>query len=181
MPSTRWQGTTNEMGFRPTAAPTARDALGLPMWPAMPEFWITLLNYIGLYAIVALGLVLLTGVGGLTSFGQASFVGFGAYVTAWLTTVHGVSPWLTLPAGLARVVAERQEEERRGRRIGEVRRRSGLLGRAQLSHSREAARISHNPAPKPPARGRDSTGVAARASGAPAAFVVEADPMLRPA
>jgi len=67
----------------------------------LPEFTVTLLNYIGLYAIVALGLVLLTGVGGLTSFGQAAFVGLGAYTTAYLTTVHGVSPWLTLPAGLA--------------------------------------------------------------------------------
>ena len=66
----------------------------------LPEFYITLLNYIGLYAIVALGLVLLTGVGGLTSFGQAAFVGLGAYTTAYLTTVFGVSPWLTLPAGL---------------------------------------------------------------------------------
>ncbi|HMW57047.1 MAG TPA: branched-chain amino acid ABC transporter ATP-binding protein/permease [Accumulibacter sp.] len=66
----------------------------------LPEFYITLLNYIGLYAIVALGLVLLTGVGGLTSFGQAAFVGLGAYTAAYLTTVHGVSPWLTLPAGL---------------------------------------------------------------------------------
>ena len=44
------------------------------------------LNYIGLYALVALGLVLLTGVGGLTSFGQAAFVGIGAYTTAYLTT-----------------------------------------------------------------------------------------------
>ncbi|MDO9597383.1 MAG: metal-dependent hydrolase, partial [Azoarcus sp.] len=31
----------------------------------MPPFYVTLLNYIGLYAMVALGLVLLTGVGGL--------------------------------------------------------------------------------------------------------------------
>ncbi|MEY2631921.1 MAG: hypothetical protein RIR00_575 [Pseudomonadota bacterium] len=66
----------------------------------LPEFHVTLLNYIGLYAIVALGLVLLTGVGGLTSFGQAAFVGLGAYSTAWLTTTHGVSPWLGLAAGL---------------------------------------------------------------------------------
>ena len=66
----------------------------------LPEFHVTLLNYIGLYAIVALGLVMLTGVGGLTSFGQAAFVGLGAYTSAYLTTVHGVSPWLTLPAGL---------------------------------------------------------------------------------
>lgn len=66
----------------------------------LPEFQVTLLNYIGLYSIVALGLVLLTGVGGLTSFGQAAFVGLGAYTTAYLTTVYAVSPWLTLAAGL---------------------------------------------------------------------------------
>ena len=59
-----------------------------------PQFWVTLGNYIGLYSIVALGLVLLTGVAGQTSFGQAAFVGLGAYTTAYLTTRYGTSPWL---------------------------------------------------------------------------------------
>jgi branched-chain amino acid transport system ATP-binding protein len=53
----------------------------------LPPFYVTLLNYIGLYAMVALGLVLLTGVGGLTSFGQAAFVGLGAYCVAALTAI----------------------------------------------------------------------------------------------
>jgi branched-chain amino acid transport system permease protein len=66
----------------------------------LPAYWVTLGNYIGLYAIVALGLVLLTGVGGLTSFGQAAFVGLGAYATAYLSTVHGLSPWIGLACGL---------------------------------------------------------------------------------
>ncbi|WP_305824434.1 branched-chain amino acid ABC transporter ATP-binding protein/permease [Massilia brevitalea] len=66
----------------------------------LPAYWVTLGNYIGLYAIVALGLVLLTGVGGLTSFGQAAFVGLGAYATAYLSTGAGLSPWLGLVAGL---------------------------------------------------------------------------------
>jgi len=80
-----------------------------------PEFTVTLLNYIGLYALVALGLVLLTGVGGLTSFGQAAFVGLGAYTTAWLTTNVdslpswlawlGSSAWLGLVAGLVLTAA----------------------------------------------------------------------------
>jgi len=78
--------------------------VALPLLPT-PEFWITLANYIGLYAIVALGLVLLTGIGGLTSFGQAAFVGLGAYSTAWLGTQFGVSPWLGLLAGLALTAA----------------------------------------------------------------------------
>ncbi|WP_176044227.1 ABC transporter permease subunit [Burkholderia vietnamiensis] len=75
----------------------------LPVLPGalqVPEYWITLLNYIGLYAIVAIGLVLLTGVGGMTSFGQAAFVGIGAYATALLTTRYGVSPWLALVVGV---------------------------------------------------------------------------------
>ena len=80
----------------------------LPALP-VPEFWITQSIYIGLYSLVALGLVLLTGVGGLTSFGQAAFVGLGAYTTAVLTTMQDLppslawlaaSPWLSLVAGL---------------------------------------------------------------------------------
>ena len=78
----------------------------------LPPFYITLLNYIGLYTLVVLGLVLLTGVGGMTSFGQAAFVGLGAYSTAWLTTASpeqipallawaSASPWLTLLVGVA--------------------------------------------------------------------------------
>jgi ABC-type branched-subunit amino acid transport system ATPase component/ABC-type branched-subunit amino acid transport system permease subunit len=72
----------------------------LPLIPGMPPFWIVLLDNIGLAALVAMGLVLLTGVGGLTTFGQAAFCGFGAYTTAYLTTAYGMSPWLTLPASL---------------------------------------------------------------------------------
>ena len=60
----------------------------------LPEFYVTLLNYVGLSALVALGLVLLTGVGGLTSFGQAAFVGVGAYTTAVLTTSQALPVWL---------------------------------------------------------------------------------------
>ena len=67
----------------------------------LPDFWITQLNYIALYSLVGLGLVLLTGVAGLTSFGQAAFVGMGAYATAWITLNTGLSPWLTLFIGLA--------------------------------------------------------------------------------
>ena len=74
--------------------------LVLPALP-VPDFWITQSNYIGLYAMVSLGLVLLTGVSGLTSFGQAAFVGIGAYTAAYLATKVGVSPWLTLGIGVA--------------------------------------------------------------------------------
>ena len=72
----------------------------LPQLP-VPEFWITQANYIGLYTLVVIGLVLLTGVAGLTSFGQAAFVGLGAYTAAYLTLTQGVSPWFTVWIGLA--------------------------------------------------------------------------------
>jgi branched-chain amino acid transport system permease protein len=75
----------------------------LPALP-VPDFWITQSNYIGLYALVSLGLVLLTGVAGLTSFGQAAFVGVGAYAAAFLVTKMGVSPWLTLWVGIGLAV-----------------------------------------------------------------------------
>jgi branched-chain amino acid transport system permease protein len=71
----------------------------------LPEFYVTLLNYTGLASIVALGLVLLTGVAGQMSFGQAAFVGIGAYTTAVLTTRYDMSPWLSLPAAIALTAA----------------------------------------------------------------------------
>jgi branched-chain amino acid transport system permease protein len=78
----------------------------LAVAPAVvPQFYVTLLNYIGLYSLVALGLLLLTGVAGQTSFGQAAFVGIGAYATGILTTMFGWSPWLTLLIGLLATAA----------------------------------------------------------------------------
>ena len=77
--------------------------IGVPL--AAPHFWVTLGNYIGLYSIVALGLVLLTGVAGQTSFGQAAFVGIGAYTTAILATRYGWSPWANLLVGLVLTLA----------------------------------------------------------------------------
>ncbi|MBJ7536218.1 branched-chain amino acid ABC transporter ATP-binding protein/permease [Marinomonas transparens] len=65
----------------------------------LPTYQVTLLNYIGLYALVVLGLILLTGVGGMTSFGQAAFVGLGAYTTAYLTTTEQLPAWLSWTAG----------------------------------------------------------------------------------
>ncbi len=84
----------------------------LCVWGFLPEFTVTMLNYIGLYALVTLGLVLLTGVGGMTSFGQAAFVGLGSYATAWFCTApaalalvgaapeSAALPWIGLAAGL---------------------------------------------------------------------------------
>ena len=77
--------------------------LALPLLP-VPDFWITQSNMVGLYAIVALGLVLLTGVAGLTSFGQAAFVGVGAYAAGYMVVTLNASPWLALVVGVVLAV-----------------------------------------------------------------------------
>lgn len=71
----------------------------------LAPFSITLLNYIGVYSFVALGLVLLTGVGGMVSFGQAAFMGIAAYATAWTSALMGHSPWLGLVLALVATAA----------------------------------------------------------------------------
>ncbi len=88
------------MGLRRIALAIFVILLALMPLAPVPEFWITQANYIGLYTLVVIGLVLLTGVAGLTSFGQAAFVGMGAYTAAYLTLTYGMSPWLTVWVGL---------------------------------------------------------------------------------
>ncbi|MCW5259040.1 ATP-binding cassette domain-containing protein [Verminephrobacter eiseniae] len=82
---------------RPIGAAVAAALALMAALPALVgSFTIALLNDIGIGALVALGLVLLTGIGGATSFGQAAFVGIAAYASAWLSTAQGLSPWLGL-------------------------------------------------------------------------------------
>ena len=80
--------------------------VGLAAAPlVLPEFYVTLLDYIGIATLVVLGLIVLTGVAGIVSFGQQAFVGVAAYATAGLTTLLGWSPWSSLPASIALVTA----------------------------------------------------------------------------
>jgi branched-chain amino acid transport system permease protein len=72
--------------------------LGAPL--VLGGYALTLLDYVAVYAFVALGLVVMTGSGGIISFGQAAFVGIGAYASAWWTTAIGGSPVLGLVIGL---------------------------------------------------------------------------------
>lgn len=65
----------------------------------LPAYQVTLLNYIGMNALVVLGLVLLTGVGGMTSFGQAALVGIGAYTTAYISVTEQLPQWLMWTEG----------------------------------------------------------------------------------
>jgi len=79
--------------------PAAIGAIGIA--PALlPAFYITLFGYVGLATLVALGIVLLTGISGQTSFGQATFVGLAAYTSTLLTRYEGMPPIAGLAAGL---------------------------------------------------------------------------------
>ncbi len=63
-----------------------------------------LLNLIGLFVIVVLGLNLFTGYAGQISLGHAAFFGLGAYGSAILTTTFSFPPWpamILIAAGMA--------------------------------------------------------------------------------
>jgi branched-chain amino acid transport system permease protein len=52
---------------------------------ALPEYWLAQLTFILIYAVVGLGLMLLSGYTGLFSLGHAAFLGVGAYTEAVLS------------------------------------------------------------------------------------------------
>ena len=64
------------------------------------EYHYTLLNFIGIHTLLAVGLNLLLGYAGQISLGHAAFFGLGAYTSGILTATYGVNPWLALLAGL---------------------------------------------------------------------------------
>jgi len=76
---------------------------GLP-FVVSTAYALTVLNIIGLYAIVTLGLILL-GCSGQISLGQAAFYGLGAYTSALLSRDLGWNPWLAIPVAIAAVSA----------------------------------------------------------------------------
>ncbi|MBN9409255.1 MAG: branched-chain amino acid ABC transporter permease [Burkholderiales bacterium] len=51
---------------------------------ALPEYWLAQLTFVFIYAIVAVGLMLLAGFTGQFSIGHAAFMGVGAYTEAYL-------------------------------------------------------------------------------------------------
>jgi branched-chain amino acid transport system permease protein len=71
-------------------------------WVLTSPYHHTVLVFIGLHAIIVLGLVLLMGYAGQISLGQAAFYGLGAYVSGILTATHG---WPVLPALTVAAVA----------------------------------------------------------------------------
>lgn len=52
-----------------------------------------------IFAIMAVGWNLMSGFGGMFSFGHAAFFGIGAYTNAFLLTEFGFSPWISMIIG----------------------------------------------------------------------------------
>ena len=65
------------------------------------SYWISTLVFIGLFAILTVGLCLLLGHAGQISLGHNAFYGLGAYTSAIVTTRFGLSPWLGILLSLA--------------------------------------------------------------------------------
>ena len=63
----------------------------------LPAHWLTLTTRALIFAIAALSLDLILGVGGLVSFGHAAFIGIGAYVTGIMITEGRGEALLILP------------------------------------------------------------------------------------
>ncbi|TCR64968.1 branched-chain amino acid ABC transporter permease [Bosea sp. BK604] len=63
----------------------------------LPAHWMTLVTRAMIFAIAALSLDLILGVGGLVSFGHAAFIGIGAYATGILITEGRPEALLILP------------------------------------------------------------------------------------
>lgn len=63
------------------------------------EFWLSILIFASIYAIAAMGLVLLFGDAGQISFGQGGFYGLGAYVSALIALHLDWPVWATMAIG----------------------------------------------------------------------------------
>lgn len=62
-------------------------------------YYLNVAIFIGIHALVAVGLGLLVGWAGQISLGHAGFYGLGAYASAILTTRFGLNPWLAMLLG----------------------------------------------------------------------------------
>jgi branched-chain amino acid transport system permease protein len=87
----------------PTAIGTLACALAVLLLPVCLKnnYALTVLTFVALNTILAVGLNLLMGYAGQVSLGHAAFFGVGAYTSAILTTTLHWNPWLAILASLA--------------------------------------------------------------------------------
>ena len=87
------------MRSRTVIAAAASAILLIVPW-LLPPFYVGIFAYAGIYALAAIGLVLLLQAGQI-SLGQAAFMGLGAYGSALLARAYGIDSVLTLILSVA--------------------------------------------------------------------------------
>ncbi len=64
-------------------------------------YYLNVLAFIGLYAMVTVGLSLFIGYAGQISLGHGAFYALGAYISGIISARYGVSPWVTIPLAIS--------------------------------------------------------------------------------
>ena len=74
--------------------------LAIPLPLILPEAQGAVAVRVLIFLMMAVGWNIMSGFGGMFSFGHAAYFGLGAYTSAYLLVNHGVSPWVGLLAGM---------------------------------------------------------------------------------
>ncbi len=75
--------------------------VGALPWAVSGRISLSVFLFIGLNALIAVGLSLLGGQAGQISLGQAAFYGIGAYISAITTLRYGINPWIGMGLAIA--------------------------------------------------------------------------------
>jgi branched-chain amino acid transport system permease protein len=90
-----------DMRLRPTPLMRIRIIIVIALVAGFPflanNYQLTLANQVGIFAIAAIGLNILTGFTGQISLGTGGFMAIGAYGSGLLVTELGLPWWLTIP------------------------------------------------------------------------------------
>lgn len=76
----------------------------LPLW-VTNNYFLSVLVFIGIYSLVAIGLSFLLVYAGQISLCQGAFFGIGAYSSGILTVKYGINPWMALVIGVIMAIA----------------------------------------------------------------------------
>ncbi len=92
-----------DMALHPTPLSVARGwvivAVLYLIPPLLPNYYLSILNQVVVFAVAAMGLNILLGFAGQISIGHGAFTGMGAFMSGYLMARHGLSFWLAMPLG----------------------------------------------------------------------------------
>lgn len=92
-----------DMALHPTPLSVARGwvivAVLYLIPPLLPNYYLSILNQVVVFAVAAMGLNILLGFAGQISIGHGAFTGMGAFMSGYLMARHGLSFWLAVPLG----------------------------------------------------------------------------------